>query len=374
MGLAYNQVHAKEAVAKWGDLQHWTRTIGTGPYTLDDYVSSQSATLHKNPEYWLNDVFYPQNKLPYIDTVKILVIPDDSTALAAVRTGKIDMIEGINGEQAMQIQKTNPELIYTTRPDNGAGILLHVDTPPYNDIRVRKAMQKSIDWAAIADSYYGGFAVDVPMGLSGLQGHFTPFDQWPKEVQEGYTYDPEAAKKLLAEAGYPKGFKFTLTASNTSDLDLAQVAQSYFADVGLTMEIQVFDSGTFSAYTRQDKHETMWQYSVFRNYPPVPIMNQNYSVSYPFRHHLKDAHWDDLWYQVKSGTSDEQIQQLIIEADAYATKNQWRINFPPPDTFVFYWPWLKRYNGEVSGTHGVMSEVTSRLLWIDSDLKKSMGY
>jgi peptide/nickel transport system substrate-binding protein len=357
LGLAYNQVHPKEAVDKWGDLQHWTRMIGTGPYTLDDYVSGQSATLNRNPSYWGYDELYPKNQLPYIDTVKILIIPDNSTALAAVRTGKIDLIENINGQQAMVIQNSNPDLL---------------DTPPFTDIKVRKAMQMAIDIPTIAKTYYGGYSTNVPMGLSGLQGHFTPFDKWPEEVKYSYTYNPEGAKKLLAEAGYPSGFKFTLTASNTNDMDLAQIAQSYFKAVGITMEIQVFDSVTFGAYTRQDKHTTMWQYSTFRNYPPLPMMNQHYSVSYPFRHHLKDAYFDDLWLQVKSATTDEQTVELILKADAYATANQWTIKFPAPDIFCFYWPWLKRFNGEVGGTHGTMN-IVSRM-WIDANLKKSVGH
>lgn len=373
LAQGYNKIYTREAVEKWGDVNDWTRMIGTGPFMINDYVLAASATYVRNPNYWGYDEVYPQNKLPYIDTVKILVIPDDATALAALRTGKIDMMERLLYEQVAPLQKTNPTLKITTRPDNAAAILLHVDTKPFDDIRVRKAMQMSIDIPTISETYYHGYASKVPMGLSGLQGYFTPFDEWPKEVQEGYTYNPEGAKKLLAEAGYPTGFKFTLTASSSGDLDLAQIAQSYLSAIGITMEIQVFDAATWTAYTRQDKHETMWQYGTFQNYPPGPITNQRYSVSYPYRHHLKDATFDGYWIALKSALTDDEQVQIIKDADKYATAQQWTINMPAFSNFCLYQPWLHRFNGEAWSTDGVLSEATARF-WIDQDLKKSLGY
>ena len=69
-----------EAVKKWGNLNDWHHAIGTGPFILKDFVSGSSATLIKNPNYWGYDERYPQNKLPYVDTVKFLIIPDEATA------------------------------------------------------------------------------------------------------------------------------------------------------------------------------------------------------------------------------------------------------------------------------------------------------
>ena len=82
-----------DAVQKWGDVSDWHHAIGTGPFILKDFVPGNSATLIKNPNYWGYDERYPQNKLPYVDTVKFLIIPDDATALAAMRAGKIDVID-----------------------------------------------------------------------------------------------------------------------------------------------------------------------------------------------------------------------------------------------------------------------------------------
>ena len=78
-----------EAIKLWGDVSDWHHAIGTGPFILKDFVSGSSATLVKNPNYWGYDERYPQNKLPYVDQLKILIMPDNATAMAAMRTGKI---------------------------------------------------------------------------------------------------------------------------------------------------------------------------------------------------------------------------------------------------------------------------------------------
>ena len=74
---------AREAVQKWGDLSDWRHAIGTGPFILKDFVSGSSATLVKNTHYWGYDERYPQHKLPYVDAVKFVIIPDNAKALAA---------------------------------------------------------------------------------------------------------------------------------------------------------------------------------------------------------------------------------------------------------------------------------------------------
>jgi peptide/nickel transport system substrate-binding protein len=137
------QVVAREAVEKWGGIDDWKYQIGSGAYMMDDYVYGASLTVKRNPNYWGYDSLYPQNKLPYIDSVKILIIPDTATTLAALRSGKIDYVTNLNFTQRESLKRTNPELLEATVPSIGYGIVMQVDRAPYNDIRVRKAMRTS---------------------------------------------------------------------------------------------------------------------------------------------------------------------------------------------------------------------------------------
>jgi len=128
-----------EAVKQWGNLNDWHHAIGTGPFILKDFSDGKSAILVKNPHYWGHDERYPKNNLPYLDRVKFVIIPDETEAIAAMRAGKIDIIDHISPVQAYALTKTNPEISIMTHPDSKCfSIEPRNDTTPFNDIRVRK--------------------------------------------------------------------------------------------------------------------------------------------------------------------------------------------------------------------------------------------
>jgi peptide/nickel transport system substrate-binding protein len=99
-----------------------------------------------------------------VDKVKVLIIPDDTTAIAALRMGKIELIEDVNWEQAARIKETDPELKQASRPQTGDAIVMMLDKEPFTDIRVRKAMQMAIDLDIIAKTYYGGMVDGTASG------------------------------------------------------------------------------------------------------------------------------------------------------------------------------------------------------------------
>jgi peptide/nickel transport system substrate-binding protein len=366
--INYAAIVPMEAVKQYGDLQDWKNAVGTGPFILTDYVSGSSFTAAKSTSYWDYDEVYPQNKLPYVDKVRVLIIPDDATAMAALRSGKIDIINLIPWEQAESLKKTNPELLYRTQQQNGYGIFLHVDTKPFDNIRVRQAMQKAVDYKSIAANYYGGNAMSEYAGVWVQEGYSRPFSEWPAEVQAGYTFDVTAAKKLLSDAGYPSGFQFTMLLSSSSDSDLFQIVKSYFLDVGINMDIQVLDAPSFEAITRSDKHVAQGYALVWWNAPPQQLVNQRKSTHYPYRHHINSPEYDAMWAQVNAAISDQDQVDTILKMFDLATREQWTVNLPPSYNYIFWQPWLKRYNGINTQMHPAMGELFARL-WIDENLK-----
>lgn len=369
----YDAFGAREVVEAYGDTNDPRHQIGTGPFIMKDYVSASSVTADRNPNYWGYDTLYPQNQLPYLDEVRVLIIPDDATAYAALRTGKIDMLPSIDWQQAAILQKSIPTLLKQGWPTNGWAILMHVDINPFSDIRVRKAMQMSLDLPTIAESYYGGTISSEIFGAFALPGYYTPFDQWPQDVKDGFTYNPEGAKKLLADAGYPSGFKFTCVASSAGDIDFAQVIKSYLEGIGVEMEIQVMDNVTFSAYTTGDKHDTMfYQLTSNISYPPMVWINQYTSRHFKFRGHINDPVYDQMWDEVKAMVDMEQQRLQIIKMNDYATAQYYRLSTPPYNAFVMWHPWLKGYTGTRTSGGPISSPV--RIMWLDQTLKKSMGF
>ena len=235
-----------EAVKKWGDLNDWHHAVGTGPYMLKEFLPGGAATLVKNPDYWGHDERYPLHKLPYIDTVKFILMANEAEAIEAMRQGKLDIIDHISPKQAYAIQKTNPEILQITHPDsNAASIELRNDTTPFNDIRVRKAMQMAIDLPALAKEYFEGTIEPYPSTLTSryMTGWGFPYEEWPQDLKDEYAYNPPAAKKLLAEAGYPDGFTTNIVVDAAADLGMIQISKSYFAAVGIDMEIRIMATG-----------------------------------------------------------------------------------------------------------------------------------
>jgi peptide/nickel transport system substrate-binding protein len=361
----YVAIVPRESVQQYGDLSDWRHAIGTGPFMIEDYTSASSLSAVRNPNYWDYDTLYPNNRLPYFDKVKILIIPDNATAEAALRSGKIDMIEDIDWQQAASIAKTNPELLKADRPTWGFAITLMVDKKPFDDIRVRKAMQMAVDIPTIAATYFGGSMVSTPMGKIGLKGYYTPFSEWPQEVKDGYIYNPSGAKKLLSEAGYPGSFKTSMTVRSTDDMGLIQILKSYLLDIGIDVEIKPMDPAAFTAYTQAGLHEMCTGLGTIPTNPPINCLNNFYSKHVSYKSdHIKDQIYDDLVEKAMISLDLNEFKQLIIQADMRAITQQWAVTLPSKTIYTIYQPWLKGFHGEAN----VIGRLSSKL-WIDQSVK-----
>jgi peptide/nickel transport system substrate-binding protein len=363
----------REAIEQWGDMNTWEHTIGTGPWIPKDFVAATSTSFIKNTNYWGYDERYPENKLPYADTVKYLNIPDDSTAYAALRTGKIDLLTGINWEQSESIMRTNPDLMIASYPSGSESVDYRCDTEPFTDVRVRAALQMAVDVETIAETLFGGQVDPTPYGLVGwrLKGYYIPFDEWPQELKEEYIYNPEGAKELLAEAGYPNGFKTNCITSTSYDLDLLEVIQAYLADIGVDMEIKVMEHTVFRSFLKSDERDAMAQASrvgsIGLSMQLNRVLGRRYSKQGSNATFNNDSYYDDLYSRFTSSLDREERREIMIEADMYSIKQHWSLNLFPTVNYNIYQPWFKGHAGEVM-THG-RGYIFARW-WIDQDLKK----
>lgn len=372
-------IEAKEAVDYWGDINDWTRAIGTGPWILKDFISGASVTYVKNPNYWGYDERYPNNKLPYFDSAKILIIPDDATAMSAMRTGKIVVMGTGMGtmkwETGKELAKTNPEIVQTTIKAGGNAMEFRCDMKPFTDIRVRTALQMAIDFKTIVNEYYGGNADPDPYGMAGPallhEGYTIPFSKWSKELQDEYTYNVEGAKKLLADAGYPTGFKTNVLAPTTADKDLLQIVKAMFLDVGVDMEIKIVDSPTFTTTLNNAKQDQMSWGATGYQVPPWIFLNRRYSTHQLNYTHNNDKTYDAIVDKYYASVDLAEAKQLCIDADQYVISQHWAANLPVSKTIIAYHPWWKGYSGE---NFIYAWDFIAARTWIDEALKKSSGY
>ena len=218
----------------------WHYACGTGPYILTDYVADNHFTFVKNENYYDYDERYPENKLPYIDTITLQKYGDSTSVLSDFFAGKLDYISkvaSLSDSEAAQL-KANASIQTYVYPYQAEGLGLKCNAAPFDDVRVRIALQKAINLEEVATAYYGYDSVTYPGLWDMSQAGWSSVPDWDADILDQYTYDPEAAKALLAEAGYPDGFSFTVAIDPMADADLFELAKGYFAAIGVDMEIQ----------------------------------------------------------------------------------------------------------------------------------------
>jgi peptide/nickel transport system substrate-binding protein len=127
---------------------------------ITDYKEGHSQTYTKNPNYWGWETIGGKNyKLPLTDKVVMMIIKDEATQIASLRTGKIDLMMLINWKHVEGLKKSNPQLQWSRFLGTGNFTMaLRMDRKPFNDIRVRRAMNLAINKKEIINSFYGGNA------------------------------------------------------------------------------------------------------------------------------------------------------------------------------------------------------------------------
>jgi peptide/nickel transport system substrate-binding protein len=193
-------IFSREVLEEDGDLKK--RLIGTGPFILKEHTRKVRVLLARNPDYF-------DKGRPYVDEYIILSTPDAATRTAAFRTGQADFIWVASPSEVEVLRKTNPNLVAQSYHNSLTpfGVAMAQDKPPFNDVRVRRAVAMAIDRQKQVDTVFEGH---------GILGWGVPYiyyqDKPPTAAQFGpwWQYKPADAKKLLAEAGHPNGFSTTL--------------------------------------------------------------------------------------------------------------------------------------------------------------------
>ena len=381
-------IHPPEVIEEHGNINDWRNLVGTGPFMLTDYVEGSSVTWLKNPNYWGFDEKYPDNRLPYIDELVALIMREEATRTAALRSGKLDY-RGYAGEAQLRtidlaesLAKSNPEITqwpYYVRSEFAFGF--NTTNPPYDDIRVRKALQMALDMETINETYLGGRGDITPHGKVGTaqKGLFVPFEEWPDEVKKGHRYDLEGAENLLDEAGYPRGadgtrFKTSVILHPNAVLSYYELAAAYWSEIGVDLEIQVLSSAAeFGAVLREGTFEHLIASISGANYFNEQHASAWYSGTSGNAAVVSDPHMDAMIDALKASTSLDEYHRWFREIDMYALQQHWLIWGPVSPMYHVSQPWLKGYNGEATMGNWQMSDLYARV-WIDQELKAEMGY
>jgi dipeptide transport system substrate-binding protein len=220
--------------------------IGTGPFYLVQYQKDAIVRFKAFPEYWGGKA--------KIDDLVFAITPDASVRWAKLQKGECHVMPYPNPAD-LEAMKKDPNVTILDQPGLNIGYLAYNTTrKPFDDVRVRKAVNMAINKKAIIDAVYltTGVAAKNPI----------PPSMWSyNDAVKDDPYDPEAAKKLLAEAGYPNGFETDLWAMpvqrpyNPNAKRIAELMQADLAKVGVKAEIKSFEWGEYRKRLQAGEHQ-----------------------------------------------------------------------------------------------------------------------
>ena len=233
------------------------KPVGTGPFQLVDYQKDAVIRYKANPDYWAGPA--------KIDTLIFSITPDAAVAYAKLKAGECHLIPYPNPADLAAMEK-DPDLKVMSQEGLNVGYLAFNTDPdspafkdkkdPFADVRVRQALNYAINKKAIIEAIYLGAGVPAKNPI--------PPTIWSynDEVKD-YPYDPEKAKQLLAEAGYPNGFETNIWAMpvkrpyNPNARRMAEMIQADWAKVGVKADIVTYEWGEYLKRSKQGEHETV---------------------------------------------------------------------------------------------------------------------
>jgi peptide/nickel transport system substrate-binding protein len=217
--------------------------IGTGPFMLADREIDVVTRFVRNPDYW--DMGADGEPLPYLDSYDQVVINDTQQVIAQFKAGEIDILtNGIPADLRDQLVADTPDAQHNEWIDAGMGQLgVNAARPPFDDLRVRKAVSMAIDREGQGSTIWIGGT--IPSNVSPALAEFALPEE---ERYELLPYDPEGAKALLAEAGYPDGLPATLIATDGYGARYVQATELIVEDLnaaGFDVTLELLDYSTY---------------------------------------------------------------------------------------------------------------------------------
>lgn len=231
------------------DDAYWRSPIGTGAFTVTDYVADDRITLERNDDYW--------GEIATLDEVEIVNIPEVSAKITALQTGEIHAMTDIPPDQVSSVADEDG-IEYSTE-DSFQYLVnwFNHNSEALDDERVRHALTHAVDTEAIITDLWGEESASLALAP-------TPQAVFGSPQLETYAYDPERAEELLAEAGYADGLTLEMIWPNDAAANVTSLAQAYasqWSDVGVTVNLHELERAQWL-----ERFESMdWDMSLFDN-------------------------------------------------------------------------------------------------------------
>jgi peptide/nickel transport system substrate-binding protein len=273
----FNASIISEAFAKKiGEDKLVEQTMGTGPFYLDEWKKGEYITLKKNDKYW-------DSGLPYLDQVKIVVVPDDNSRILQLQGGQIDGMYDVPLNRVADLEKDPNFVVNKFVSTYNNFIALNTRNAPLSDVKVRQALNYATDKQALIKV--------VNFGIGEVSNSFMPNGAlyWNKD-QTGYPFDLDKAKGLIKESSIPNGGKIAIQvqAGRASALQLATALKEMWSQIGIELDIQQLEQAVATENYRTNKFEanaTGWTNDIIDpdelvSYAILPEQVENYHTGW----------------------------------------------------------------------------------------------
>lgn len=296
------------------DAPFWSSPVGSGPFIFNSQIDGERVEGDANPDYFLGR--------PNFDHIVIRFM-DASTLAAALLNGEVDITSDVSISD-LDTLKANPDITVESKKSfQYQDLCLNLKDDAFSDKNVRIAFDKAINKQAIIDNLYKGFGEPAKTILSSSHPYFN-------QSVLGNAYDPDAAKKLLEDAGFDftRTYELTVPKGNQARERSAILIQQDLKAVGVDVSIVTYDFATALQNMRDNKYDLLLMGSAGRVDP------EDGGVSY--FSHTEDPKFKELWDKQASGTSFEERKSYLDEYQQYFVEEVPIVVLYFPDRFVFF--------------------------------------
>ncbi len=360
------------------DQRDWRKLVGTGPFRLSRYVQGNVQSYTRNPGYWDQETIGGKAyAIPFVDELNYRIIRDEATFLTGIRTGKLDILETIRWIAVDHLKETTPELKWQRWLSTlGQSIVLRNDVKPFDNPKVRRALNLAVDQAEIVRVFYGGHAELMAFPQHpGFGPYYQPLEDMPASVQELFTYNPDKARLLLAEAGFSDGFEFTVdVCSCTPDhMDLLPLIVDYWSDVGVRVNIRPLEYAAFLSAMTTRTHSAGYMLNT-GHVNPYTTLRKNFVTGQTWNASLfSDPAVDAKVEQMYAARDEAERVRLAHEITVNVLDQAPAVWLPTQYIYTAWWPWVRNYGGELRAGAVRPGPIYARI-WIDQKMKREMGF
>lgn len=306
----------KKLVQQQGE-KFFSKPVGSGPFMVKEWLLGSHITFVRNPNYW-------EPGKPYLDEVRYDFTVDDNARMLALQSGQAQAVDGVPFSEVGSLKSDSSVYLQFTTVPYFEGLWLNHKRPQFADLKVRQALQYSIDKEAINKTVFAG-AGTIPNSVFPQLRYDATAQQLPP-----YPYDVAKAKQLMAQSGFPKGFSTTLQypAGFAYYNRLALILQSAWQQIGVNVKLIQQDQGTESQRFYQLDYDMTFPYAQFTSDVVVPdeyayFVNDPTSGTNGFFSGWHDA---AIWNMVQQfGSADEatrtslwpRIQKAMLDASPF---------------------------------------------------------